>query len=385
MTAKTKVVVLFGGRSTEHEVSLRSAAFVLKNLNPDKYRILAIGIDHDGRWIGQNTANMLQNIGDSLVIGYPESVDDNWLEEKVAKSLIPSIGNHVHSSHTSLSGRVHRDDNEDEPVVVFPVLHGTYGEDGCLQGLLEMSSAAYVGADTLSSAMCMDKVVTKELVAAMGIPVVPYVIFRGYQWERSSTEIIDKIESQLQLPVFIKPANLGSSVGIGVAKDRVSLVRAIEQALAYDDKLLVEKAMNIREIQFAALGGYEAEISGAGEIDCGGCFYSYGVKYRGENVTRSKIPAELSLEKLKEGQLISRCVYEALQLYGMARIDLFLTKDDEKYYLNEVNTIPGFTNISQYGQLWREQGVEPPALMDRLINSALLRQKIRNKLTRSFL
>ena len=383
MTKRRKVVVLFGGRSTEHEVSLRSAAFILRNLNPDKYDILAIGIDHDGRWIPQNTANMLKNMGESVTIGCPESSGDDSMEERIARSLIPTIGNHAYFIHP-LSDDTIAKDLDGEEIVVFPVLHGTYGEDGCLQGMLEMSSVAYVGADTISSAICMDKVVAKELVKSVGIAVVPYVSFRAHQWERDASGLLAKIVEELQFPVFIKPANLGSSVGISRVGDRSALVTAIEQALDLDEKLLIEKAMNIREIQFAALGGYEPDISGAGEIDYEGSFYSYGVKYLGEKASSSMIPASLTPEKAKEGQAISKRIYEALQLYGMARIDLFLTKDEGKFYFNEANTIPGFTNVSQYGQLWRQEGIEPGALMDRLIDAAVVRQKRRKKLVRSF-
>ena len=386
MTKRKKVVVLYGGRSTEHEVSLRSAAYVLRHLDQKKYRVLAIGIDQNGQWIPQNTAQKLGEVtaADSLSITYPERLLDNWLEEEVARTLVPSIEGHVLDINRAFNAPEHGD-HEDEEVVVFPVLHGTYGEDGCLQGLLEMSSVAYVGADTLSSALCMDKVVAKELVNAIGVPVVPYVTFRAHQWEKESQRLLDEVERKLQFPVFIKPAGLGSSVGISVARDLCSLTKAIESALEFDDKLLIEKAMDIREIQFAALGGYDPEISGAGEIEHTGTFYSYEVKYLGEKTSRSRIPAELSPLVEREGQEICRRIFSALQLYGMARIDLFLTKGEEKYYFNEVNTIPGFTNVSQYGQLWGQKGVDPSALMDRLIDAALSRFNARKKLKRSIL
>ncbi|MBF0360631.1 MAG: D-alanine--D-alanine ligase [Oligoflexia bacterium] len=375
---KKNVVILYGGRSTEHEVSLRSACFVLKNLNQHKYNIFAIGINHSGEWIPQNTNKMLTNIEklDFLPIEYSEnSQSENWMEENIAKALLPII-------KTIKDG-----ENEGkEETVVFPIIHGSYGEDGCLQGLLEMSSLPYVGADTLSSAICMDKVVAKELVKSVGINVVPYITFRRHEWDKRHTEIMLQIEQQFKSSVFIKPASLGSSIGASMvyANDLSSLVTAIEHAFQFDEKVIVEKFINAREIQFAALGDYDPEISEAGEINYGGSFYSYGTKYLNENFSQSEIPVNLPKTKVKEGQNICKKVFKVLQIYGLARIDLFLSKDDDKYYFNEANTIPGLTSVSQYAQLWKHHGVEHSHLMDRLIEIAISRKEQRKKLKRAY-
>ncbi|MBF0299503.1 MAG: D-alanine--D-alanine ligase [Oligoflexia bacterium] len=384
---KKNVVVLYGGRSTEHEVSLKSAAFVLKNLSSEKYNIYAIGINHSGEWVPQNTSRILKKIEgeeeiNSLTIEYADSDKDTCMEEKFARSLLPRIRTAERTTERTIERTTTRiSDNE---TVVFPILHGTYGEDGQLQGLLEMSAVPYVGADNLSSAICMDKVVAKELVRSIGIPIVPYITFRQHEWSRNHLEIIEKIEKEFKFPLFIKPVSLGSSVGISIVRDVSALKTAIGHAFLFDEKVIVEKSMNAREIQFAALGTYDADISDAGEINYGGCFYSYGVKYQNENFSQSNIPVNLPRTKIEEGKDLCKKIFKVLQIHGLARIDFFLSKDDGKYYFNETNTIPGLTNVSQYAQLWKYHGVEPSLLMDRLIESAISRHELRKKLKRTY-
>jgi D-alanine-D-alanine ligase len=266
--------------------------------------------------------------------------------------------------------------------IVFPVIHGTGGEDGSLQGLLDMANVAYVGADTLASAIGMNKLVAKKLVEAEGIPIVPYVSLRRYEWEERGEALLEDMRSKLSWPVFVKPASLGSSVGISRVKDRAGLVSAIDEALRFDERVLVETGLLVREIEFALMGGYEPLVSAAGEVISDAGFYSYDEKYSAKSRALVKVPAALDPAKECEGQELARRIFKALELHGMARIDLFLTKDTGQYYFNEVNTIPGFTSISQFPQLWQHAGLSPTQLIDRLIESAQDRARERAALLR---
>ncbi|MBT3237076.1 MAG: D-alanine--D-alanine ligase [Bdellovibrionales bacterium] len=355
--SKLKIVVIYGGRSTEHEVTLRSAANVLANLDRNKYDIYAIGISPSGKWIPQNTNELL---GLKCAV-LPPIVEQPGCEpeREILNTVLSFDGNY----------------RTKESIVVIPVLHGTYGEDGCIQGLLEMGGISYVGAGPKASAICMDKVVTKQLAESVSIPVVPYITFRQDEWVSKSLYLEAEIIESLGFPLFVKPASLGSSIGISRVTKYEDLRSAVNAALMLDDKILVEQGMNVREVEFAALGGNIPEISGAGEITLDREFLSYQVKYYGQKYWDNIIPAALTDLEIRRGKKICLKIFEVLQLYSMARIDLFLEKKSGRFYLNEVNTMPGFTSVSQYPTLWLQEGMSVTQLLDRLIDLALIRNK----------
>lgn len=351
---KTKVMVLYGGRSAEHEVSCRSAAFVLRNLDRNKYDISAVAIDKAGRWLPQDTAKLLADVPQTIPITQKTQVaETETLQEK--------------------------------STVVFPVLHGTFGEDGTMQGLLDLGEVAYIGPDTLGSAIGMDKVVSKKLAQIAGVPIVPFRDLRRQDWVQQKDAFIKECIKELGFPMFVKPARLGSSVGITKVKTNAAdLEKACLEAFKFDEKLLVEKSINARELECAALGDYNPKLSVVGEIVIRNAeFYDYEAKYQTEDGAEIVIPANLSEAQVKEVQDISRRVFRALELYGMARIDLFLDKDTGEFYFNEVNTIPGFTAISQYPMLWKASGLSSAELLDELVALAVRRRDSRLALQRS--
>ena len=354
---KQKVLVLYGGRSTEHEISCRSAKFIFNNLDQNRYEIIPVGIAKDGAWHRQNLETVLSSQASTAPLEITNEAVDNLL---------------LHQARS------------DEAIVAFPILHGSYGEDGCTQGLLELKSIAYVGPGVLGSAAAMDKVVAKTLVAAAGVPVAPGVDFRSHEWQKSSSRILAKIDETLQYPLFVKPASLGSSVGISKVESPDQLGQAIELALSYDEKVLVESGLKVREIEFGALGGYEARISQPGEVVAKSRFYSYETKYEDSSSSEVQIPAKLTEKQIREGQQLALKAFQALNLYGMSRIDLFLDEETDRFYFNEANTIPGFTNISQYPMLWQHMGLTAAELLDELIKTALDRWQLQNKLQRSY-
>lgn len=365
MSTKRTVVVMYGGQSTEHEISCRSAAFILKNIDPKKYDVHAIGIDKEGHWWPQDLAKTLT--GDPQIIPI---VRDETLarEHPVVKALLPAIG----------ANQMRRD------LIVFPILHGTNGEDGAIQGLFDLTGVAYVGPDTMGSAISMNKVAAKQLVEAAGVPVVPYAFCRKEEWLEQRQQIIADIQKRLPFPLFVKPASLGSSVGISKVKDAKELAAGIDSAFKVDELVLVEEGMNVREIEYAALGSYTPDITAAGEIVVQAAdFYSYEEKYSAASKAEVKVPADLPAAKAAEGREIAQRIFKALYLHGMARIDLFLTRDTQKFYFNEANTIPGFTSISQYPQLWKHSGLNAPALLDRLLTAAWNRRELRQGLQRT--
>lgn len=370
---KTKVIVLYGGKSAEHEVSCRSADFVLRNLDKNKYDVQAIAIDKAGQWLPQP----MQSLQSTPEAGVP------ILRERRSLMASESPGTNP-AALMALSEADTREEDGVANVVVFPVIHGTNGEDGTLQGMLELTDVAYVGPDVLGSAVGMDKVVAKKLVQLAGVPIVPYVELRQYQWEKDKKSLLLKIERELGFPVFVKPARQGSSVGVSKVKEASSLENAVAEALSFDDKVLVEKGLNVREIECAVLGDYDPEVSIPGEVIPHAEFYSYEAKYQDPNGASLAIPAKLSATQTKEARDLAKQAFVAMDLYGMARVDLFLDKDSGMFYFNEVNTIPGFTVISQYPMLWKESGMAPGQLVDRLIELALKRQKTKSRLSRDF-
>ena len=268
--------------------------------------------------------------------------------------------------------------------VVFPVIHGTNGEDGTLQGLLELSEVAYVGCDHVGSSIGIDKSVAKRLVQAAGVPVVPWVDARLEIWRSNSDDIVRAVEQNLTFPVFVKPARLGSSVGVVKVESVAELKAACEESFRFDDKLLIETGVDAREIECAALGGYDPEISLPGEVAPKKGFYSYEAKYEDAAAADLIVPADITDEQSAEARSIAKRAFTALELYGMARVDLFLDRKSGKFFFNEVNTVPGFTEISQYPMLWAKSGLTPGDLIDRLIRLALDRQAVRRGLQRSW-
>jgi D-alanine-D-alanine ligase len=357
---KKQVLVIYGGRSTEHEISCRSAAFVIRNLDPKKYDVYTLAIDKSGRWLPQDTKALLASTREALSI-------DTTLRNQPA---LPSGSGPGESLLLTASGQGARERLNKEELVIFPVLHGTFGEDGTLQGFFEMSEVAYVGPDHMGSAVGMDKVMSKKLAQAAGVPVVPWLDTRKQFWDKHRREIGDAAVKELGFPMFVKPAKLGSSVGITKVESKEALEKACDVALSFDDKVLIEKGMAVREIECAVLGDYDPIVSVPGEVIPHAEFYTYDAKYNDAAGASIEVPARLTTEQAKEAQELSKKIFMALELYGMARIDLFLEEKTNKFYLNEVNTIPGFTSISQYPLLWKASGIDGPELLDRLVELA---------------
>jgi D-alanine-D-alanine ligase len=355
---RLKIGVLFGGRSGEHEVSLASAASVIRGMDPDQYEAVPIGITKEGHWlIGTGAQKMLPDIlrGGQRVMMTADPTD---------AALMKMDG----------SGGGQRVD------VVFPVMHGTFGEDGTIQGMLELAGLPFVGAGVLGSAIGMDKDVAKRLLQVAKIPVVPWVTVQRMDWERQPEEILTEVEESFEYPVFVKPATLGSSVGMSKAHSRAELGPALCLASEFAMKILVERAVSAREIEVSVLGNHDPKASIPGEIVPHREFYDYAAKYL-EPGTQLLIPAMLPPAQVKKIQKYAVDAFGALELTGMARVDFFLEKRGGKIFLNEVNTIPGFTSISMYPKLWEASGIPFRELIDRLIELALEqhREKSRTK------
>jgi D-alanine-D-alanine ligase len=353
-----RVGVLFGGRSGEHEVSLASAASVIRGLDPDKYEAVPIGITKDGHWlIGEGAVKMLPDVlkGGRRVM---------LTADPTEAAIVP----------------LDRGAGAQRLDVVFPVLHGTYGEDGTIQGMLDLAGLPYVGAGVLGSAVGMDKDVSKKLFQSAGIPVVPWVAVRRAEWEKDPSDVRAKIEEEFPYPVFVKPATLGSSVGMTKVHSAEELGPALDLACEFGMKILVEKAVTAREIEVSVLGNHEPKASVPGEIIPHREFYDYTAKYL-EDGTQLVIPAELKPAQVQKIQTLAVEAFRALELTGMARVDFFLEKKGTKLFLNEVNTIPGFTSISMYPKLWEASGISFRELIDKLIDLAfeVHREKARTK------
>ena len=346
---RLRVGVLFGGRSGEHEVSLASAASVIRGLDPAKYEPVPIGITKEGHWrIGVGAQKMLPEVlrgGDPVMM----------TADPTDASLMPLKGG---------GAGQHLD-------VIFPVMHGTFGEDGTIQGLLDLAGLPFVGAGVLGSAIGMDKDVAKRLLQVAKIPVVPWITVHRHDWEKNPKQIQRAIESKFKYPVFVKPATLGSSVGMTKVHSRAELAPALNLAAEFAMKILVEKAMVAREIEVSVLGNHDPKASIPGEIVPHREFYDYTAKYL-EDGTQLLIPAKLKAAQVKTIQSMAVAAFRALELSGMARVDFFLEKRAPgKLFLNEVNTIPGFTSISMYPKLWEASGIPFRELIDRLIALAL--------------
>jgi D-alanine-D-alanine ligase len=384
---RLRVGVLYGGRSGEHEVSLASAASVFTHLDRKRYEPVPIRIEKDGRWAlaDKPPANMIA--GDVIE------------QARLEASRPMREGREVHfvarpSDETILSIDRSRNRDADVPAavvtglsldVIFPMLHGPYGEDGTIQGLLELANIPYVGAGVLASAVGMDKAVMKVLFAARDLPVCPYRVVLRHEWEAGRAAVAADLEKALKFPMFVKPANLGSSVGISKAKDAAGLGDAMALAGSFDRKIVIEAAVpDAREIECAVLGNDTPDASVPGEIIPSREFYDYESKYLDEG-SRSIIPADLPKKTTEQIRKLAIEAFKAVDGAGMSRVDFLLSRTSGKIFLNEVNTIPGFTTISMYPKLWAASGLEYPALLDRLIALGLERhaekQQLRTSLT----
>src|SRR5712671_3638572 len=398
--AKLRVGILFGGRSGEHEVSLLSAASVLKAIDKTKYEVIPIGITKDGRWLTADHAERLLH-GDaepkldratSLRAGDPDATPGAALLAQGEAVIVPPEPVRRDSGMTpfrieasALRRAADRAINVD---VIFPVLHGTFGEDGTIQGLLELADIAYVGAGVLGSSAGMDKDVMKSLFQAADLPLVKHVSVLRSQWEREAKKVQKLVESKLKYPVFVKPANLGSSVGISKAHDRKELGPAIEEAARFDRKIVIEEGVGgknrkAREIECSVLGNDDPKASVAGEIVPCKEFYDYDAKYLDEG-SELVIPAKITKAEMKKIQMLAIAAFQAVDCSGLARVDFLMDPKTRKIYLNEINTMPGFTAISMYPKLWAASGVSYPELITRLIQLGLERHadKKRNQYSR---
>jgi D-alanine-D-alanine ligase len=356
---KLRVGVIYGGRSGEHEVSIASAAAIFKHLDPTKYEAVPIKIAKDGRW--------------ALTGEAPKALSAAEVHRQADSTALQPIEPTAALSTSRID-------------VVFPVLHGPYGEDGTVQGLLELANIAYVGAGVLGSAVGMDKGVMKTLFAAHGLPIVPHLTVMRRDWLGDPRGMTAQVAERLRYPVFVKPANLGSSVGISKATGDEAFREAMELALRFDKKIVVEAGVpNAREIECAVLGNDEPEASVPGEIIVThrDGFYSYTAKYIDADGATTKIPADLPADLSEHVRRLSVDAFRALELSGMARVDFFVDRQTNALFLNEVNTIPGFTSISMYPKMWEASGLAYPALLDRLLTLALERHAEKQQLDTS--
>ncbi len=389
--AKLRVAVIFGGRSGEHEVSLASARSVMNALNPDKYDVIPVGITREGAWIvGRNPMAALLEEDFSgtrpAAIFADPSKPGLWAPNETVASQMPSSGGESPEMAPAGEG-VGRLASLSQVDVIFPVLHGTFGEDGTVQGLLELSGVPYVGAGVLCSALAMDKITFKDVMKAQGIPITDYVWMSRREWLADPEALMDEIETHLGYPVFTKPANLGSSVGISKCRNREELQRGINDASRYDRRILVEWAVPAaREIEVSVLGNEDPSASLPGEVIPSREFYDYASKYldEGENASKLLIPAPLEPETRTLIQDLAVRTFKAIDGAGMARVDFLLSGETGDVYLNEVNTIPGFTPISMYPKLWEASGVPYSKLLDWLIDLALDRHQENERSERVF-
>jgi D-alanine-D-alanine ligase len=363
-THRIRVGVIFGGRSVEHEVSLVSAASVINALGTEKYEVVPIGIAPTGQWLSSREAMHL--LKEKLPLGL--ETEQILIPDPRKQSLVA-----IHSGAISK-----------QLDVIFPVLHGRDGEDGALQGLLELADLPYVGPGILGSAVGMDKVIQKELLLQAGIPVAPSVWFSSEEFKSRRGKILAEIVHKLKYPLFVKPSNSGSSIGISKVHGRKELLEAIDCAAQFDRKILVEQGIrNSREIECGVLGNDQPIASVPGEIIPSNEFYDYDAKYV-DGKTDTRIPAILPSTVVKKIQRTSLTAFRVLDCAGMARVDFLVTKKTNRIFLNEINTIPGFTSISMYPKLWQASGISYPALLDRLIQLALEKHRAKKNLKTTF-
>jgi D-alanine-D-alanine ligase len=366
---KLRIGIIYGGRSGEHEVSLASAASVFQNLDPGRYDAVAIRIEKDGRWTLPPEPPKVMKAADVIKGALS---DQGRVGVREAYPMAYPGGATLMSEGTGVSLDV-----------VFPVLHGPYGEDGTVQGLLELANIPYVGAGVLASAVGMDKAAMKLVFAAKGLPICDYEVVLKRDWQRDEHAVLQQIVSRLGFPVFVKPANLGSSVGISKARHAAELRTAIALAAQFDRKIVIEAAVpKAREIEVAVLGNDDPEASVPGEIIPSGEFYDYQAKYVSDD-SRTVIPAPIDDARAAEVRALAIAAFKAIDGAGMARVDFLLAGDSQVLYLNEVNTIPGFTTISMYAKMWDASGLPYAQLIDRLIALAIERHAEKQQLRTS--
>jgi D-alanine-D-alanine ligase len=370
MPNKIRVGVLFGGQSGEHEVSLTSARAVMAALDRDKYDVVPIGITKEGRWLaGGDPLAALEAAADPKLLpaGAELRIKNEELRTDTSAADVTNtmLVSRPDSQFSMLNAQFSID-------VVFPVLHGPRGEDGTVQGLLELAGLPYVGCGVLASAVGMDKAMMKAAFAAAGLPLVPWLLVRRVDWRHDVAQAVDQIEAGLRYPVFVKPANLGSSVGITKAADRAALRRGLEEAARYDRRIVVEQGIDAREIEVSVLGNDDPLASVPGEIVPSNEWYDYAAKYLGGE-SRILIPAPIAPALAEQVRTLGVHAFKAVDGAGLARVDFLLDRATGALYLNEVNTMPGFTPVSMYAKMWEASGMSYGALLDRLIELALER------------
>ena len=372
MRRKLKIGVIFGGRSGEHDVSLQSARSVMAALDRTKYEVVPIGITRNGRWLTGDVVGALTN-------GSGSASPATLLPDPQAQSLLRM--EMAETRPDTLAAVTELD-------VIFPILHGTYGEDGTVQGLLELADMPYVGAGVVGSAVGMDKGIFKQVMVANGIPVLPWCLFSAQRWRRDQEAVLAEVEATLTYPVFTKPANLGSSVGICKCTDRETLRAGMDEAAQYDRRIVVEQGINGRELEISVLGNEAPIASVVGEIRPRREFYDYTAKYLAEPGSADEseliIPADLDEETADVMRALAIQAYKAIDCAGMGRVDILMDRETSDVYLNEINTIPGFTQISMYPKLWAATGLSYPELLDKLIDLAMERFEEKGQLKRTF-
>lgn len=357
---KLRVGVVFGGRSGEHEVSLRSATSIIQSMDRRKYEVVLIGITKEGKWLGAGKAQAL-------------------LPADIFRSDSQNVAVLGDPTHRGLLHIGAKDSPPNEPLdVLFPVLHGTFGEDGTIQGLLEMANIPYVGCGVLASSTGMDKVVMKQLFASNGLPIVPYEWFLRSTWERSRKKIVDGLARKIGFPAFVKPANLGSSVGVSKVVEKSGLAKAVDFAAEFDRKIVVEKGVDARELEVSVLGNDEPVASLPGEIMPGAEFYDYKDKYITDGA-RLVIPAKVPARIVRKLQEYAVRAFRSIDGSGLARVDFFFERKTSRVLVNEINTLPGFTSISMFPKLWEESGVPYSKLIDHLIELAIERHRDKSR------
>jgi D-alanine-D-alanine ligase len=367
MAGKMRVYLIFGGRSGEHEVSLMSAKNVMDALDKTRYEVVPIGITKEGQWLLSGDPMKALTEGVEQAGGFPVGL----------------LGDPTHSELVAISGEMPAPlstGTADAPAVFFPVLHGTYGEDGTIQGLLEMANVPYVGCGVLASSVGMDKGVAKMLFVQAGLAVAPWKVYLRKDWESRPEAILNDAEAAFggKYPLFVKPANLGSSVGISKCRNREELAKGLAEAARFDRRLLVEEGVDAREIEVAVLGNDEPVASIPGEVIPGAEFYDYQDKYF-DNRSATRIPADIPADVAAEIRRQAVTAFKAIDGAGMARCDFFLEKGTNRIIINEVNTIPGFTRISMYPKMWEATGISYGELCDRLLQLALERHADKNR------
>lgn len=369
MAKKLRVGIVFGGRSGEHEISIRSATAVIEAIDRKKYEVIPIAITKEGKWLSPSAAAAL----------LPSDARERLTSEIVANNSgdVAILGDPSHQGLTKLSAT----DQATAPQildVVFPVLHGPYGEDGTLQGLLEMADVPYVGCGVVASACGMDKVAMKMLFAQAGLPLCKYVWFLRSEWQRDQPKVLRRVAREIGFPCFVKPANLGSSVGISKATDKASLSKAVELAAEYDRKVIVEELVNARELECAVLGNDQPQASLPGEYvvyDEAARFLDYTEKYASTGHVQFVVPAPVSKSLSARIQRLAMQAFQSIDGAGLARVDFFLTRDTKELLVNEVNTLPGLTEVSGYPKMWAASGLSFPRVLERLIELAFERHR----------